>query len=59
MSTNPASSTPGPYLDFKAEVSDISLSIRDLMDRIDANWELNAEMKEDLRKELMLTVCSG
>jgi hypothetical protein len=42
-----------------SEVSDILLSIRDLMDRIDANWELSAEMKEDLRKELMLTVCSG
>ena len=56
MSTNPASSNTGPHLDFKSEVSELSLSIRDLMDRIDANWELSAAMKIDLVKDLMLTV---
>jgi len=56
MSTNPAYSNPGPQQAYKSEILDISLSIRDLMDRIDANWELSAAMKEDLVKELMLTV---
>jgi hypothetical protein len=56
MSKNPAFSNPGPHHAYMSEILDISLSIRDLMDRIDANWDLSTAMKEYLVKELMLTV---